>query len=104
MPYPFHHALAFSSDVDWSTEEQVEQAHQRLNGELGLPVSGSFFLTRASEEWVSAVSSRTLEGQEAFCRPRVAAWFYRGILDTLHAWINNVEIVPLRVEHDGTWD
>ena len=94
---PFHHFLAFNSDIDWSSHRQVEGVYQRLNVELGLPVAGSFYLCAATPEWVSASDARGAPRQSVREHPTdgVPTWFHGGAMDTLHAWLDTIDVVEL---------
>ncbi len=99
LPFPFTHALSFSSDIDWSTPPQAQAAFARLNEELGLPVAGSFVLHQHDDPWVAA----TDPPHRGAALGDVAQLNARGAFDTLHAWSMTIQQLGLSRTACGAW-
>ncbi len=102
LPYPFHHFLAFNSDIDWSTAAQQSAVLKRLTEELGLPIATSFYLRATSEHWVAAerVSPRSpRDGEDDL----VGKWFSVGTMDTLHGLQTSINVAVFERTGTNEW-
>jgi hypothetical protein len=94
FPYPFHHSIAFASDVDMQSPARGEAIHHLINVEIGLPVSDSVWAQASvPEAGSSGFLTQTLQvnraptgtnGLPAFVQ-LLREW-HRGNIDYFHSW------------------
>lgn len=100
LPYPFHHFLAMNSDIDWSTRAQHAAMFERLNCELGLPISSSFYLRSSSAHWIAA--ERVPPAPE--CGNHVLGELAgSGAIDTLHGIQSSINVVTFERSDLNEW-
>jgi hypothetical protein len=80
LPYPFDHYLTVNSDIDFANEPQVERTIERISDELGLSIGGSYYLDAVRTHAVSAATGP------------VERWSGQGAMDTLHAWLDTIDV------------
>ncbi len=93
FPYPFRAALAICSDIDLCDRSLFMKIHEFLNGNLGLPVSDSFFGCGMGLAQLALLNDKgTGPGKDA---EFIIQGLHAGLFDSIHTWADlNRKQVP----------
>jgi hypothetical protein len=101
LPYPFHHFLSISSDIDWSTHEQFQAVVETLCDVRGLTFAGSAYGLSRNPAWPAWEEVALAVGDRAGV---VAGWAGQGLLDTIHGIAHSFDpvVVAADLQVDGS--
>lgn len=94
LPYPFAYYLSVSSDVDWSTHDQIENMAAFVCDELGLAMAGSAYTMSRDAQWPAWSDVASLqESVHPHTKSYLGRWASMNIVDTLHGLTNSFDTV-----------